>query len=152
MCYTTRCTCTEQHHTLYHTHYKLCCIHWPVVEHRPLPGNPIYLYLYRPYMETCYETFNTSKFMEIGGRAVCFCLVVSVVGRSSTSAVSCDSRIPCMWRSLRGEGREGGRDKFVQWADTNTRMIPKTQDWEERQWTDWHPEGEMPGHTIYLVM
>ena len=27
-----------------------------------------------------------------------------MTGRSSTSAVSWDSRIPCMWRSLGGEG------------------------------------------------
>ena len=38
----------------------------------------------------------TSKFMDMGGRAVCLDLVLSVVGNSSTSAVSWDSLMPGM--------------------------------------------------------
>ena len=72
---------------------------------------------------------STSKFMEIGGRAVCFCLVVSVLGRSSTSAVSWDSRIPCMWRSLSGEGRERGR----RWRKREERKREEREEMEEER-------------------
>lgn len=75
--------------------------------------------------------------MEIGGRALdCLALLLldSVVGSSSTSAVSCVSLMPCMWRSLArrgGGGGEGGRkrDRQSMHACTASNVVEMMRKW-----------------------